>query len=49
MVLWRITIEGPSAKRIPSIISATRTPEVISTDIPIASSCAQSPRRATPR
>src|SRR5438876_5801600 len=44
-----VAITAPSAKRIPSSMSASRTPDVISTDMPSASSDDQKLRAGTPR
>src|SRR5690348_11784731 len=45
----RMAIAGPSAKRIPSIMSATITPDDISTESPSASSRDQKSAAGMPR
>src|SRR5208283_1307624 len=49
MASRRTAIAGPSAKRIPSIMSATITPDDISTDSPSASSRDQKSDAGMPR
>src|ERR1700722_8879670 len=49
MASRRAAIAGPSAKRIPSIMSATTTPEDISTDSPRASRRDQKSAAGIPR